>query len=84
MHAEPRAQADRFLPDDRRPSLKDVRETWAKVLKERDTFSMKDTYDGQQLYEIHFVYAVKLEEAEKSDPEANLKHAKETIQSFLQ
>lgn len=62
---------------------KDVRDTWASILKERDTFSMKDTYDGKQLYEAHFGYAAKLEEAEKPDPEANLKHAKETIGSFL-
>ena len=63
---------------------RDVRETWAGILRERDSFSMKDTYDGQQLYEIHFDYAGKLGGAEKSDPEANLKHAKETIRSFLQ
>jgi hypothetical protein len=62
---------------------KDVRDTWASILKERDSFSMKDTYDGKQLYEAHFGYAAKLEEAEKPDPEANLKHAKETIASFL-
>lgn len=62
---------------------KDVRDTWASILKERDSFSMKDTYDGKQLYEAHFDYAAKLEEAEKPDPEADLKHAKETIDSFL-
>ncbi|MCW1914451.1 hypothetical protein OJ996_12760 [Luteolibacter sp. GHJ8] len=62
---------------------KDVRDTWASILKERDSFSMKDTYDGKQLYEAHFGYAAKLEEAEKPDPEADLKHAKETIDSFL-
>ena len=63
---------------------KDVRDTWASILKERETFSMKDTYDGKQLFMIHFEYAGKLEEAGKSDREANRKHARETIQSFLE
>ncbi|WP_367875194.1 DUF6607 family protein [Luteolibacter sp. Populi] len=62
---------------------KDVRETWTAVLKERDTFSMKDTYDGKQLFMIHFQRAEEIEKAEKPDPEADLKHAQETIRQFL-
>ena len=62
---------------------KDVRETWAAVLKERDTFSMKDTYDGKQLFMIHFERAEEIEKTEKPDPEADLKHAQETIRQFL-
>ena len=62
---------------------KDVRETWAAILKERDTFSMKDTYDGKQLFMIHFERADEIEKAEKPDPEADLKHAQDTIREFL-
>ena len=29
---------------------KDVRDTWAGILKDKESFSMKDTYDGKQLY----------------------------------
>lgn len=60
---------------------KDVRETWAGVLKEKDSFSMKDTYDGKQLFMIHFDHASKLESGE--DAGDDLKHAKETIGNFL-
>jgi len=63
---------------------KDVRDTWSAILKEKDKFSMKDTYDGKQLFMIHFEYADALEKAEKPDPEANLKHAQETIRHFLE
>lgn len=63
---------------------KDVRDTWSSILTERDSFSMKDTYDGKQLFMIHFEYADGLEKAEKPDPEADLKHAKETIGHFLE
>ncbi|WP_052573750.1 DUF6607 family protein [Haloferula sp. BvORR071] len=62
---------------------KDVRETWDKVLRERDSFSMKDTYDGKQLFMIHFEHAEEIEQAEKPDPTGDLKHAQETIRSFL-
>jgi len=60
-----------------------VRETWDKILRERDGFSMKDTYDGKQLFMIHFEHAEQVEQAEKPDPEGDLKHAQETIRSFL-
>lgn len=63
---------------------KDVRDTWTGILKEKDSFTMKDTYDGKQLFMIHFEYADGLEKAEKPDPEADLKHAKETISHFLE
>ncbi|QJE97350.1 DUF6607 family protein [Luteolibacter luteus] len=63
---------------------KDVRETWAKILKEKESFTLKDTYDEKQLFEIHFEYAAGLEEAEKPDPAADLKHAQETIGHFLE
>lgn len=62
---------------------KDVRDTWDKVLRESDGFSMKDTYDGKQLFMIHFEHAEQIEQAEKPDPEGDLKHARETIRSFL-
>ena len=62
---------------------KDVRDTWAGILREKETFSMKDTYDGKQLFMLHFEYADGLEKAEKPDPEANRKHARETIGNFL-
>ncbi|MCW1885438.1 hypothetical protein OKA04_11920 [Luteolibacter flavescens] len=60
---------------------KDVRDTWATILKEKETFSMKDTYDGKQLFMIHFGHAAKLEKGE--DAGDNLKHAQETIGHFL-
>ena len=63
---------------------KDVRETWTKILKEKESFTLKDTYDEKQLFEIHFGYAAELEAAEKADPEADLKHAQETIGHFLE
>jgi hypothetical protein len=62
---------------------KDVRDTWAGILKEKDGFSMQDTYDGKQLFMIHFEHAGKLEKDEKIDPAANLEHARETIGHFL-
>ena len=63
---------------------KDVRDTWGKVLKDKETFSLKDTYDGKQLFMIHFEYADGLEKSDKANPEADLKHAQETIGNFLQ
>ena len=67
---------------------KDVRDTWGGILKEKDQFTLKDTYDEKQLFEIHFDYAAGLEKAEKADPEADpeadLKHAQETIGHFLE
>ena len=62
---------------------KDVRDTWSKVLLERDSFSMKDTYDGKQLFMIHFEHADEVEKTETPDPAGDLKHAQETIRSFL-
>lgn len=62
---------------------KDVRDTWSKVLLERDSFSMKDAYDGKQLFMIHFEHAEQIEKAETPDPAGDLKHAQETIRSFL-
>ncbi len=60
---------------------KNVRDTWAGVLKEKASFTMKDTYDGKQLFMIHFDHAAKLEKGE--DAGDNLKHARETIGHFL-
>jgi hypothetical protein len=62
---------------------KDVRDTWAAILKEKDGFSMKDTYDGKQLFTIHFAHAARLEKDEKMAPDANRQHAQDTIRNFL-
>lgn len=67
---------------------KDVRDTWTNVLKENDRFALKDEdADGEKLFSAHFEYAGELadpERKEKADPEADLKHAKETITRFLE
>lgn len=62
---------------------KDVRDTWASILKEKEAFSMKDTYDGKDLFMIHFDHAAKLEKDGSVGPEENRKHARETIGNFL-
>jgi hypothetical protein len=62
----------------------EVRDTWGGILKKRDRFAMKDTYDGKQLFMIHFDHAAKLETDGKADPEADRKHARETIRHFLE
>jgi hypothetical protein len=62
---------------------KEVRETWSSILKDKDGFSMKDTYDGKQLYMIHFDHAAKLEKDGEVEPDASARHARETIRSFL-
>jgi serine/threonine-protein kinase len=62
---------------------KDVRDTWSAILKEKDGFSMKDTYDGKQLFMIHFDHAAKLEKDGEMAPDANRKHAQDTIRNFL-
>ena len=63
---------------------KDVRDTWAAILKEKDRFTLKDSYDEKQLYQIHFQHAGELEEGAEIAPEENLKHARETIGHFLE
>jgi hypothetical protein len=63
---------------------KDVRDTWAGILKEKDSFTLKDSYDGKQLFMIHFEHADELESSDKPDPEGDLKHAQETIRNFLE
>jgi hypothetical protein len=63
---------------------KEVRDTWTGILKEKDRFAMKDTYDGKQLFMIHFDHAAKLETGGNAEPEANRKHAQETIGHFLE
>jgi hypothetical protein len=65
------------------PYWKNVRDTWATILKEKDRLSMKDTYDGKQLFMIHFDHAGKLEKDDKIGADENLRHAKETIGNFL-
>ncbi|WP_338287056.1 DUF6607 family protein [Luteolibacter sp. LG18] len=62
---------------------KDVRETWAEVMKERETFTLKDEEGGQKLFDVHFARAKEIEKAGKPDPEGDLKHARETINRFL-
>lgn len=64
---------------------KDVRDTWAATFKENDKLVLRDEdEDGGKLYAEHFEYAGELEKADKQDPAANLKHAKETVAKFLE
>jgi hypothetical protein len=64
---------------------KDVRDTWAGILKENDRFALKNEADGDKLYAVHFEYAGELEKSgQPADPAANLKHAQETIHRFLE
>lgn len=56
-----------------------VRETWQEILH-REAFSLKDTYDGKQLFMIHFEHA---DSITTPDPAADLKHARETIKTFV-
>ena len=44
---------------------------------------MKDTYDGKQLFMIHFDHAAKLEKDGEGAPDSNRKHAQDTIRNFL-
>lgn len=62
---------------------KDVRATWDGILHDRETFTLKPKDGEDELFKVHFTYAGELEKAEKSDPEADLKHARETIERFL-
>ena len=70
--------AETILPKTDTPGAKDAK------VGAFMTVMVKDTYDEKKLYEIHFDYAAQLEKAEKPDPEADLKHAKETIAHFLE
>lgn len=60
---------------------KDVRDTWAGVLAERDQFTLQEAKEGRQLFAVHFEHAAKLEAG--GDGADNLKHAQETIGEFL-
>lgn len=62
---------------------KDVRTTWDETIKSNVPFSVKEEDGGEKQFAVHFGYAEELEKADKPDPEANLRHARETIARFL-
>ncbi|MGC4016500.1 MAG: hypothetical protein QM755_18555 [Luteolibacter sp.] len=62
---------------------KDVRDTWEEIIRTRDSFSLKSKDGEDELFKVHFTYAAGLEKADKLDADADLKHARETIDRFL-
>ena len=60
-----------------------VRDTWAKVISENESFTLRPEADGEKLFQIHFARAAEIEESDKSDPEADARHARETVGRFI-
>jgi len=62
----------------------EVREMWARIYKDHDTFSLKSEVDGKKLYQLHFGYAMQLEGSDQPyDVAKGRAHARETIKKFL-
>lgn len=62
----------------------EVRKMWAEVYEKHKTFSLREEVEGQKLYQHHFGYAMKLEGSDEAyDAEAGRKHARETIEKFV-
>jgi len=65
------------------PYWAEVRATWDRVLRERESFVLKPSVDERKLWQHHFAHAGKLEAAEQPDHDNDASHARETIESFL-
>ncbi len=62
-----------------------VRSRWAEVREASDRFTLLPEVDGKKLFELHFGHAAELEQDDNGiSPEDSVKHARETIGSFLQ
>jgi len=62
---------------------KAVRDGWAEVYRENDTFTIEEKKDEAQLFVVHFGFADKLQKAGDIAPGEAERHAKETIHRFL-
>lgn len=60
-----------------------VRAAWADVLKTHDRFVLQTERDGARLFEEHFAYAGKLDDGAPFDAADATRHARETIEGFL-
>jgi hypothetical protein len=62
----------------------EVREMWAQIFSENETFSLKSEVDDKKLYQLHFGYAMQLEGSDQPyDVAKGRAHARETIKKFL-
>lgn len=62
---------------------KAVRDGWAEVYRENDTFTIEEKKGEAQLFVVHFGFADKLQESGEIAPGEAERHARETIQRFL-
>ncbi|MFT6182413.1 MAG: hypothetical protein ACI8UZ_002021 [Akkermansiaceae bacterium] len=64
---------------------REVREMWAEVFAQNETFSLKSKVDEKKLYQYHFGYAMELEGSDEAyDAVKGRAHARETIARFLE
>ncbi len=66
------------------PYWKAVREEWKEVEAENPSFTLLPEVDDKKLWQAHFEQAGEIEDPDhEADPEADAKHASETVRKFV-
>jgi hypothetical protein len=60
-----------------------VRQTWDALLETKPSVTLKKSIAGSKLYQYHFEFAGRLEKGEEISQKDQIKHAQETISSFI-